>query len=813
MHPLMKLIASRRVVFDGSMGATLQAMGLPDGMQPALWNLEQPDRVKAVHRGYLDAGADVVLSNTFGFNPDEFPQWETLVREGVRLAREAVREAGHGFAALDLTSLGTLLAPWGGREFEDAVDWYEKLAAAGIGAGCDLIMLETMTCLREIKAAILGIREAKQKSEKGGDAPLPLVVSMAFDLSGRLLTGSDIEGAAAMLTAMEGVDILGLNCHREPRPLLPNLKRLAACAKGKPVLFKPNAGIPELIDGRTVFHTDPEEFAVDMREAVACGAHIVGGCCGTTDAHIAALVRAVNPVPYAPPAEQADGGLAPCVVSGHSQTVTVGPHPVLIGERLNPTGKPAMKKALRDGDMDFIKQEANRQIEAGADILDVNVGLPELDEAAALKAVTEAVQTVLPAPLQLDSASPEALEAALRVYVGKPVVNSVSGKKSVMDAVFPLATKYGAALVALCLDEDGIPETADGRIEIARRIIAGAERYGVRKSDLLFDALTMAAAADPAAPSVTLETVRRLREELQVKTVLGVSNVSFGLPSRSMITAAFLTMALGRGLSAAIINPLDHQVLSAYYAARAALGHDEGFSQFIGKYASVTLEAVDTGREPARAGQGQPESMNLTDTIVAGMENPAAAAASALIAGGVEPLSMIEDYVIPALTEVGSRYESGKIFLPQLMQSAAAAKRAIAVATAHMPAAEPRPEKTIVLATVEGDVHDIGKNIVATMLQSYGYHVADLGKNVLPAEVADALRASGAKLLGLSALMTTTVPAMRQTIALVRREFADAVTVMVGGAVLTPTLAREIGADYYAADAMASVRVAKEVLE
>ncbi|MFH1880172.1 MAG: dihydropteroate synthase, partial [Bacillota bacterium] len=572
-----------------------------------------------------------------------------------------------------------------------------------------------------------------------------------------------------------------------------------------------NAGIPELIQGRTVFQTNPDAFAQDMLSAVALGAHAVGGCCGTTDAHIRALVKAAALLPYAPPAAGKKDGLSPCAVSGHSRTVVIGAKPVIIGERLNPTGKPPMKQALREGNMDFIKQEAAAQMSAGADILDVNVGLPELDEAAMLKTVTEAVQTVIAAPLQLDTASPAALKSALRAYIGKPVINSVSGKQAVMDAVFPLAKQYGAALVALCLDENGIPGTADGRIAVAEKIIKEAEKYGVEKSDLLFDALTMAAAADPAAPAVTLETVKRLHGELRVKTVLGVSNVSFGLPNRSLITAAFASMALQNGLSAAILNPLDPQVLASFHAARATLGHDEGFAEFIEKYAAVTMQTVN---HPSAAGDGGRggETNSLRDTVIAGLETPAAAAASALIAGGVQPLTVIEDYVIPALTEVGVRYESGMIFLPQLMQSAAAAKSAIAEATAHMPPAQPRADRTIVLATVYGDVHDIGKNIVATMLQSYGFHIVDLGRDVPPEAVLAALRQTGAKLLGLSALMTTTVPSMRDTIALVRRELPAPVTIMVGGAVLTPALAQEIGADFYAADAMASVRIAKEVL-
>jgi 5-methyltetrahydrofolate--homocysteine methyltransferase len=548
-----------------------------------------------------------------------------------------------------------------------------------------------------------------------------------------------------------------------------------------------------------------------MTEAAALGAHAVGGCCGTTDKHIAALVKAASGLPYAPPKKLETDGLAPCYVSGHSQTVTLGARPEIIGERINPTGKPRMKQALRENDMEYLQQEAAAQLAAGAELLDVNVGLPDIDEAAMLKAATEAVQTVVPAPLQLDSASPAALEAALRVYIGKPVINSVSGKQSVMDKVFPLAKKYGAALVALCLDENGIPETADGRIVIAERILAEADKHGVAHSDLLFDALTMAAAADPKAPSVTLETVRRLQDELHVKTVLGVSNVSFGLPNRSLITSAFLSMALHRGLSAAIINPLDAQVLSAFYAARATLGHDAGFAEYIRKYSQATLQAV-TQKTADTPAPGMPDKGALQDAIIAGMEAPAGAAAAALIKSGVKPLQVIEAHVIPALTVVGARYESGKIFLPQLMQSAAAAKRAIAEATAHMPPSEPQAEKTIVLATVEGDVHDIGKNIVCTMLQSYGFHTIDLGKNVPPKDVLAALKKSGAKLLGLSALMTTTVPSMRETIAPVRGEYSNSVTIMVGGAVLTETLAEEIGADFYAADAMASVRIAKDVL-
>ena len=809
MHPFLELFKSRRVILDGSMGATLQGMGLPAGMKPMEWNALNPDVVKAVHRGYLDAGADLVYANTFGFDPEELANWEALLAAGVRVAKEAVKEAGHGYAALDLTSLGKLLKPYGEREFEDAVSWYRAIVAAGIRAGCDLIVLETMTCLKEIKAAVLGIRQAIQ--ENGGDAPIPFVVSMSPDENGRLLTGSDIEGAAAMLTAMAGVDALGINCHTEPKLLLNNLKRLLACADGKPVWFKPNGGIPELVGGCTVFKAEPEGFAGDMAEAVRLGAHAVGGCCGTTDKHIAALVKAVSGLPYVSPVKPDADGLTPCRVSGHSQTVTVGQKPVVIGERINPTGKPKLKQALRDNNLEYLKQEAAAQMDAGADILDVNVGLPGIDEATMLAAATEAVQAVTAAPLQLDSADPAALESALRAYAGKPIINSVSGKQSVMDAVFPLARKYGAALVALCLDEDGIPDTADGRLAIAKRILAEADRHGVAHGDLLFDGLTMAAAADPQAPGVTLETVRRLRDELRVKTVLGVSNVSFGLPNRSLVTAAFVPMALYSGLSAAIINPLDSAVLSAFHAASATLGFDAGFAGYIETYADLTMNVTVNSRTDAAANPAQPGN-TLEQLIIGGMEVGVVAAAKTLMESGEAPLSVIEGHIIPALTEVGARYESGKIFLPQLMQSANAAKAAISFVSESMPPREPRAGKTIVLATVEGDVHDIGKNIVSTMLQSYGFEILDLGKNVPPGDVLAAVERTGARLIGLSALMTTTVPSMRETIARIRREHKAPVTVMVGGAVLTESLAKEIGADYYAPDAMASVRIAKEVL-
>ncbi len=857
MHPFLTLLQQRIVYFDGAMGTRLQARGLTGGEPPENWNLSHPDEVKAVYRSYLNAGTDMVTANTFGANPLHFENWQPLLRAGVRLAREAVAESGRvAYVALDAGSVGRLLKPLGELEFEDAVTIYRNMALEGIGAGCDLLIAETMTDLREVKAAVLGYREAQRTA----GTELPVLVSLSFDVNGRLLTGADIEGVAALLTGMEGVDALGMNCGREPAALLPNLKRLLACAEGKPVFFMPNASVPTIVDGQTVFATQPEVFAQDMAEAARLGARGLGGCCGTTEQHIAAVVAATRGMTVAANGSAADlvDGLAPTAISGRSDTVLLGGRTLAIGERLNPTGKKRMKQALRDGDMDYLLGEATAQMEAGADALDVNVGLPDIDEPAMLAQVTEAVQGVTGAPLQLDTADPAALERAMRVYVGKPIINSVNGKRAVLNAVFPLVRRYGGALVCLLLDEDGIPETAEGRIAIARRILAEADKYGVPKKDLLFDALTMTVATDPNAARTTLETVRRLHDELRVKTVLGVSNVSFGLPNRGLLTAGFLAMAMERGLSAAIVNPLDESVRAAYDAACAVLGYDEGFAGYLARYSvmaqksapeasapetAAAREAVRLAGEAIRQAEAAlkvtptapaggttacacaactaaaPQESSapaadgeaLTHTILRGLAKAAEDAARARMDAGETPLSVVENGVIPALTEVGARYERGEFFLPQLMQSANAAKRAIAAATERMPESKPSASRTVLLATVHGDVHDIGKNIVATLLNSYGFGVIDLGRDVPPEKVVSAAKEAGVKLVGLSALMTTTVPAMRETIVQLRRELPE-VKIMVGGAVLTAELARDLGADSYSGDAMGSVRYAAETL-
>lgn len=814
-HALMNLWGRRFLIFDGGFATMLQAMGLTGGEEPETWNLSHPDRVGEVHRQYLAAGCDIVTANTFGATRQHLgDRAEKCLRAGIAVARQAVEEAGHGFVALDMGSLGRLLAPYGDMPFEDAVTQFREAAAQGLSAGADMVLIETMTDLLEVKAAVLGVNEAFAAAGKR----IPLFCSLTFDERGRLLTGADIRGTVAMLCGLR-VDAIGLNCGNAPKALYENVKELLRWCPA-PVFVSPNASLPVVIDGKTTFPTTAGDFGRDMRVMAELGVWGLGGCCGTTPAHIAALaqeIKGMKPLPRS--CEPA------CILSGRSTSVVLGKRPLLIGERLNPTGKPRMKQALKEGDFDFLLREAIAQIEAGADALDVNVGLPEIDEKKILREAVLAIQTVCDLPLQLDTADPAALEAALRVYAGKPLINSVCGKQAVMDAVFPLARQYGGALVALTLDENGIPDTVEGRLVIARRIIAEAEAYGIPKTELLFDALTMTVSTNENAARVTLETVRRLREELGVKTVLGVSNVSFGLPRRPLVTAAFVAMAIGDGLSAAIMNPLDTMVKVLWDAAAAVSGRDEGFSHYLAAYGKEQVgispvavsglqQCAPTAGGPAKEGDTNPPSSPeaaATQAILRGLSADAAAQVAALLSSGMEPTDVIERTIMPALSQVGEKYEQGKLFLPQLLQSAEAAQAAFDEIRRRVP---DRGEegKRVILATVQGDVHDIGKNIVKVLLQNYGFTVTDLGRNVAPEVVVKAARDTGAEVVGLSALMTTTVPAMGETITLLKKELPQ-VRVMVGGAVLTEEYAATLGADAYGRDAMAAVRLAQKWLK
>lgn len=782
---LEELLGKRLVFVDGGMGTMLQAAGLTGGEAPERWNLTHPETVAEVHRTYLAAGCDIVTANTFGATGARFgAELQKVIQAGVKLARQGVEEAGHGFAAFDMGPTGKLLAPYGELPFQEAVSLYRQAAAWGAEAGADLIIIETMGDPYEMKAAVLGARE---------DCDLPILATMMADVNGRLLTGGTVETMAVLLDGL-GVTALGLNCGLGGPEMLPLLRRIRRVTE-RPLLCSPNAGLPRMEGGRTVFPAGPEAFAQAQRELAQAGAWLLGGCCGTTPEHIRAMVaacREVTPAPVPPVTET--------WISSGSEAVCLDHGPVVIGERINPTGKKRMQEALRTGDVNYLLKEAVNQSAAGAAVLDVNVGLGGVDEAAWMERAVSAIQGVCTCPLQLDTADPEALARGLRAYNGKALINSVSGKQEVMDQVFPLAKRYGGTVVALLLDEEGIPDTAEGRVAIARRIMAEAARYGIAKRDLVMDALTMTVSTGERNALVTLETLRRCREELGVRTVLGVSNISFGLPQREKLAGPFLTLALGAGLDAAILNPLSEAMMDAWQAALTLTGRDKGCRAYLERFAGAA--PVQSGAQAA---------FSLEEAVRRGLRAEAERAARERLAEGEAPMDLVEKRLLPALTQVGDGYEAGTLFLPQLLMSAEAAQGAFALVQQALgeKSTGMRRQGRIALATVEGDIHDIGKNIVKVLLESYGFEVVDLGKNVRPEQVLAAVQAEKLHMVGLSALMTTTVPAMERTIALLRREAPDC-RVVVGGAVLTPELAAAIGAHAYARDAMDTVRFARE---
>lgn len=782
---LEELLGKRLVFVDGGMGTMLQAAGLTGGEAPERWNLTHPETVAEVHRAYLAAGCDIVTANTFGATGARFgAELQKVIQAGVKLARQGVEEAGHGFAAFDMGPTGKLLAPYGELPFQEAVSLYRQAAAWGAEAGADLIIIETMGDPYEMKAAVLGAREA---------CDLPILATMMADVNGRLLTGGTVETMAVLLDGL-GVTALGLNCGLGGPEMLPLLRRIRRVTE-RPLLCSPNAGLPRMEGGRTVFPAGPEAFAQAQRELAQAGAWLLGGCCGTTPEHIRAMVAACREVTPAP-----DSPVTETWISSGSEAVCLDHGPVVIGERINPTGKKRMQEALRTGDVNYLLKEAVNQSAAGAAVLDVNVGLGGVDEPAWMERAVSAIQGVCTCPLQLDTADPEALARGLRAYNGKALINSVSGKQEVMDQVFPLAKRYGGTVVALLLDEEGIPDTAEGRVAIARRIMAEAARYGIAKRDLVMDALTMTVSTGERNALVTLETLRRCREELGVRTVLGVSNISFGLPQREKLAGPFLTLALGAGLDAAILNPLSEAMMDAWQAALTLTGRDKGCRAYLERFA---------GAAPVKS--GAQAAFSLEEAVRRGLRAEAERAARERLSEGEAPIDLVEKRLLPALTQVGDGYEAGTLFLPQLLMSAEAAQGAFALVQQALgkKSTGMRRQGRIALATVEGDIHDIGKNIVKVLLESYGFEVLDLGKNVRPEQVLAAVRAEKLHMVGLSALMTTTVPAMERTIALLRREAPDC-RVVVGGAVLTPELAAAIGAHAYARDAMDTVRFARE---
>jgi len=785
-------LGKKILFFDGAMGTMLQERGLQSGELPEIWNVTKEEIICDIHRQYLDAGCDIIKANTFGVNPFKMEgtgyTCEELTEKGIALAKRAIAKAGRkAYAALDIGSLGKLLEPLGDLTFEEAYEAFKPMCIAGERAGADFCLIETMNDTYEIKAAVLA---AKQNTS------LPIVVTMVFDEDGKLLTGADMEAAVAMLEGLR-VDALGLNCGFGPdvmQGFLPRLREVTSL----PIVLNPNAGLPVVVDGKTSFHVRPEEFAGIMKVIALEGVSVLGGCCGTTPAHIRALVEACRDIPAM---ELTDKQRS--VVSSYTHAVVFDERPKIIGERINPTGKSRFKQALRENDLEYIYKEALAQQDRGAHILDVNVGLPEIDEVLMMRAVVSGLQGITDLPLQIDTSDAVAMETAMRLYNGKPLINSVNGKQESMDAVFPLVAKYGGMVVCLTLDEGGIPGTAAGRIEIAKKIIAEAAKYGISKKDLLIDTLTMTISTGQENAGITLDALYHVRHVLGVHTTLGVSNISFGLPQRERVNTAFFTIALSKGLSAGIINPNSEAMMAAYHSYCALNGSDSQCADYIAQYSSQeeqTKAAVDKSGE-----------ISLFDAVVRGLSESAYQAAKR----GLEskkPLEVIDGALIPALDKVGQGFEKKTVFLPQLLMSADAAKAGFDAIKEHLQAegGDSASKGTVVIATVKGDIHDIGKNIVKVLLENYGFSVIDLGKDVPPELVVETAKEHDVKLVGLSALMTTTVANMELTIKMLKKELPGC-KVMVGGAVLTQTYADMIGADFYSKDAMGSVRYANEL--
>lgn len=803
---LLEHIKERIVFCDGGLGSLLQEKGLRAGELPGIWNITHPEVLLDIHRAYLAAGADIVTTNTFGVDSLKYREdmgytTEQVIRAAVRIAKQAIAESGRpAYTALDIGSTGKLLKPLGDLAFEDAYSLFREVVRIGTEEGADLVLIETMSDSYEAKAAVLAAKE---------NSDLPVFVTVTFDARGKLLTGGSVASVVALLEGL-GVDALGVNCGLGPVQMKEIVKELLRVAS-VPVIVNPNAGLPRSEGGKTVYDINSDEFASEMKEIATMGARVIGGCCGTTPEHIEKTVQAcrgIAPVPVTAKHRT--------VVSSFAQAVVIDKDPVIIGERINPTGKSKFKQALRDHNLEYILREGVTQQDHGAHVLDVNVGLPEIDEPSMMEEVVMELQSIIDLPLQIDTSNIEAMERAMRIYNGKPLINSVNGKAESMDAVFPLVKKYGGVVVALALDESGIPETAEGRLQIAKKIYARAKEYGIGPEDIVIDALCLTVSSDSRGALTTLETLRRVRDELHGKTILGVSNISFGLPQREIINAAFFTMALLNGLSAAIINPNSEAMMRAYYSYRALAGLDGQCADYIQVY-SGQVAALGQSAVKGRTGEDAGKTdgigdLGLAESIEKGLKERAAEAAKELLESQ-DSLAVINTEMIPALDRVGKGFEAGTIFLPQLLMSAEAAKAAFEIIKDRMQASGQVQEKKgkIILATVKGDIHDIGKNIVKVLLENYSYEVIDLGKDVPPEKVAETAAAQQVPLVGLSALMTTTVPSMEETIRQLRKK-APGARVMVGGAVLTETYAKTIGADRYCRDAMASVNYAQEIL-
>lgn len=782
------------VILDGAMGTMLQAGGLKAGEIPEMLNFTRPGLIADIHRAYAEAGSRISYINTFGANRYKLEETGKSVSEVIAAAAEIARNAcgGKTLVALDIGPIGKLLEPTGGLTFEEAYDIFREQVTAGAESGADLIAFETMTDLYELKAAVLAAKE---------NTDLPIVCTMTFEKNMRTFTGCSVSAMAMVLEGL-GVDAVGVNCSLGPRELEPVIAELSRHTS-LPIAVKPNAGLPDPVTNK--YDVTPKEFAESAANLVKYGVKLIGGCCGTTPDFIRETVKALSGMKYTKqlPVSQT-------AVCTPAKTVVIN-QPRIIGERINPTGKKRFKEALKSGDIDYILGQAIEQANAGADILDVNVGLPDIDEKAVMVKVVKAIQSVTDLPLQLDSTRPDVLEAALRVYNGKPIVNSVNGEEGSLETILPLVKKYGAAVVGLTLDEGGIPKTAEGRFKIAEKILNRAEAIGIPRRDVFIDCLTLTASAEQAAVMETVKALRRVKTELGLKTVLGVSNISFGLPNRELVNCNFLQMALTNGLDLPIINPNAPLMTGAVRAYKLLTNIDENAAEFISAYAGSTVSMAVTGNAPSQPTQATQGGSGLQSAVANGLKAEAAKLTEELLKTR-DTMDIVDNFLIPALDAAGSDFESGKIFLPQLIMSAGAAQAAFEVIKSHMlrDGGETVSKGKVVLATVKGDIHDIGKNIVKVLLENYGFEVIDLGRDVPPETVLEAALSRKVKLVGLSALMTTTLGAMEDTVKLLHENNVPC-KIVVGGAVLTPEYAKKIGADFYARDAKETVDIAKKV--
>lgn len=838
------LAGTGHLLFDGGMGTMLQARGLAAGELPELLCLTHPEQITAIHQAYVQAGSDVITTNTFGANRLKLAG-RAQVRDVFRAAVACACQSGARLVAADIGPIGALLRPLGTLSFDEAYDLFAEQARAAQDAGADLFIIETMTDLLEIKAAVLACRE---------QTDLPIFATMTFEADGRTFLGTPPEVAAVTLDAL-GVDALGINCSQGPAELRPPARRMLAVTE-KPVIVQANAGLPHVEDGCTVFDIEPAAYAQAVAGMVEDGVGILGGCCGTDPRHVERMAELLRD--HAPAPRTIEAALT---VTSAQRLVSLpcdASHIAVIGERINPTGKRLLKEALRSGDYDYVVSQGIAQQEEGADILDVNVGLPDIDEVTAIQIAGERLSGAVTLPLQFDSTVPAALEAAVRRYAGKPIINSVNGKREVLDEILPIAARYGANVIGLTLDEEGIPTTAEGRFAIAERIVHAAAEHGIPATRILIDCLAMTASTDQRQAGETLRAIRMVKRRLGVKCTLGVSNISFGLPQRPLLNSTYLAAAFGAGLDAPILNPGSERYMDVVRSYRVLNGEDSGAAGYIERYATwrdpyttgapgavpvpAAPDAGSTGasrsaaagapvadgaraagsekgtRGPSSGGTGQAgaagpsrpgDDHGIEHFVLTGRKGEAARATRELLST-VDPLELIDGHIIPALDEVGARFDRGTLFLPQLMASAEAARASFDVIKEHMPASDGLSKGTICVATVKGDIHDIGKNIVKMLLDNYGYHVIDLGRDVDPHVVLKTVQERHIRLVGLSALMTTTVANMAQTIELLHRE-APGTLVMVGGAVLTPEYAQQIGADFYAKDAAESARIAARV--